>query len=435
MNSQLDNIIISEIGLSCADFTVNYALLVKDKFYVAYYDIEHCITVASRPLEGGTWQISRPTGEWLADKKRFMHQTEFDSHNYLTLAMDSDGYIHLSGNMHKDKLVWFRSENKRDIHSLSQKTMLGEREESTTYPLFFYGQRGELFFRYRDGESGNGSDIYNRWNEMEQRWQRLLEQPLLSGMGLMNAYALLPQWGPDNQWHMIWMWRDTPHCETCHDLSYACSPDLINWFTHDGRAIPLPITLHTGDVIDPAPINHGLINMSQNLGFDSQGKVLVTFHRYDEDGHSQAWIARADQQGWQIKKISDWHFRWDFKGIGSIAPEVIISAPKCVDDAIIVSFSLSDGSQGEWWLNPDDLSILRTEYRNIQPLPASYFIPRQQIHASAQVQIIPELYHSQPAHYLRWEALPIQRDMAADFHVPASLLCLITVAGVNNDSA
>ena len=172
MNSQLDPTTISEIGLCCADFTVDYALLVRDKFYVAYYDAEHCITVASCPLEGGDWQISHPTGEWLADKNRFMQQTEFDSHNYLTLTMDQDGYIHLSGNMHKDKLVWFRSERKQDIHSLSQKTMIGVREESTTYPLFFYGQQGELFFRSRDGESGNGSDIYNHWNEQDKRWQR-----------------------------------------------------------------------------------------------------------------------------------------------------------------------------------------------------------------------------------------------------------------------
>ncbi|AUP77012.1 hypothetical protein CWS02_23110 [Enterobacter sp. EA-1] len=61
---------------------------------------------------------------------------------------------------------------------------------------------------------------------------RLLEQPLLSGSGLRNAYARLPIIGPDKQWHMIWMWRDTPHCETCHDLSYARSPDMINWFTY-----------------------------------------------------------------------------------------------------------------------------------------------------------------------------------------------------------
>lgn len=134
---QAKQVDISGIGPCCADFTVEYALLVKDKFYVAYYNEHHCITVASRAEEETTWQISYPTGEWLADKNRYMHQTEFDSHNYLTLAMDKQGHLHLSGNMHKDKMVWFRSTRPYDIHSLAQGTMTGIREESATYPLFF----------------------------------------------------------------------------------------------------------------------------------------------------------------------------------------------------------------------------------------------------------------------------------------------------------
>ncbi|EKY3917430.1 BNR repeat-containing protein [Enterobacter hormaechei] len=427
MNNKSESIAISAIGPCCSDFTVDYALLVRDKIYVAYYDPEHCITVASRELDGKEWVYSQPQGEWLPDRNRFMHQTEHDSHNYLTLAMDNEGHIHLSGNMHKDKLVWFRSQKNHDIHSLVQQTMTGEREESTTYPLFFYGHNGELLFRYRDGESGNGDDIYNRWNDVGHCWERLLDKPLLSGMGKMNAYARLPVFGPDNLWHMIWMWRDTPHCETCHDLSYARSPDLLRWFTHDGKPISLPATRDSGDIVDPAPVEHGLINMSQNIGFDNAGNVLITWHRYDENGNSQAWIARPEGERWIIKKLSDWNFRWDFKGMGSIPPEVIISSPYHNGSHIVVTFALHNGISGEWWIDDKDLTLINTCYGEVKPLPEKYYIAEQCIDPSAEVQILPELYQTQPTHFLRWEALPIQRDIATEQHVVPSTLCLMSI--------
>lgn len=417
----------SVIGSCCSDFTVEYALLVKDKFYVAYYNAEHCITVASRKPEESQWTISQPQGKWLADKKRYMHQTEFDSHNYLTLAMDNQGHLHLSGNMHKDQMVWFRSVRPYDIHSLVQRTMIGEREQSATYPLFFYGRQGELLFRYRDGESGNGDDIYNRWDESQRRWTRLLAQPLLSGNGLRNAYARLPIFGPDDQWHMVWMWRETPHCETNHHLCYACSPDLLHWYSHSGQMFTLPMTSETGDIVDPAPVEQGLINMSQNLGFDSQGRVLITWHRYDSSGCSQAWIARPEGDHWLIRQMSDWNFRWNFKGMGSIPPEVIISAARPENGQLIVSFQLSDGRSGQWHLQEENLAVTETRLLAVNPLPETFYQCRQTFSRQGEVQVVPELYRPYPRHFLRWEALPIHRDLASGQQVLPGQLSVISL--------
>lgn len=417
----------SVVGECCADFTVDYCLLVQDKFYVAYYDHQHCLTVASRAPQEENWQISHPQGEWLPDVQRFMHQTEYDSHNYLTLAIDRHGYLHLSGNMHKDKLVYFRSVIPGDIHQLMQQPMTGQRENRTTYPLFFTDAQGELLFRYRDGESGNGDDIYNRWDVNTQCWQRLLEQPLLSGEGLRNAYAHLPVAGPDGLWHMIWMWRDTPHCETNHSLSYACSHDLLHWTRHDGQPLTLPITLEHGDIIDAAAPGEGLINMSQNVGFDSQGRVVVTWHRYDTAGHSQAWIARPDGDRWQVRQLSQWHFRWDFSGMGSIPADVILSAAHVVAGEMRVTFQLADGTCGQWRIDEDDLRVIATEDRPVTALPAACYRPRQELHPQASVQLVPELYRQPPAHFLHWEALPIQRDIASGIRLKAGTLRVLSL--------
>lgn len=433
VEENLAGIRCSVIGPCCSDFTVEYALLVKDKFYVAYYDVEHCITVASKSDDDSHWEISHPQGEWLADKNRYMHQTEFDSHNYLTLAIDNQGHLHLAGNMHKDKMVWFRSQRPGDIHSLIQQPMTGMREQSATYPLFFSGRKGELLFRYRDGESGNGDDIYNRWNDAQQRWERLLEQPLLSGNGLRNAYARLPVFGPDDQWHMIWMWRNTPHCETNHQLCYARSPDLLHWYRYDGCRLTLPITIDSGDIVDPAPVEQGLINMSQSLGFDSKGRPLVTWHRYDDAGCSQAWIARPQGKSWQIRQLSDWNFRWDFKGMGSIPPDVIISAARAEAGQLAVTFQLKDGRSGEWRLDEESLTLDAMRLCPVTPLPAALYQCQSGVHPQAEVQIIAELYQQQPRHFLRWEALPIQRDLASGQNVIPGQLCVISVASSNDD--
>ncbi|WP_455816858.1 BNR repeat-containing protein [Pseudomonas cerasi] len=432
--SDLKNPQITEsvVGECCADFTVDYCLIKQDKFYLAYYNAEHCLTVASRAPHEPHWQISHPKGEWLPDAQRFMHQTDYDSHNYLTLAMDQQGYLHLSGNMHKDRLVYFRSAAPGDIHQLVQQSMTGQREESATYPLFFTDARGELLFRYRDGESGNGDDIYNRWNSSTHCWQRLLEQPLLSGNGLRNAYARLPVAGPDGHWHMIWMWRETPHCETNHSLSYARSPDLINWTRHNGQPLTQPITLESGDLIDGAAPGEGLINMSQNLGFDSKGNVVVTYHRYDAAGNSQAWIARPDGEHWQIRPLSQWHFRWDFKGMGSIPAGVIISEASMVDGELSVSFQREDGSAGRWRINEDDLSVIATEDQPVTALPADYYTCCQNLHPQAEVQLIPELYRQPPMHFLRWEALPVQRDTASGLALNAGTLTVLSLVQHDN---
>lgn len=426
----LDKATISEsvIASCCADFTVDFALLEKnDSFYVAYYDPHHRLTLAYRPAGDSTWQYSQPEGEWLPARQRYMHQTEFDSHNYLTLALDSDGCLHLSGNMHKDKLVYFRASRPADIHSLVCQPMTGERESSTTYPLFFTGRQGELLFRYRDGESGNGDDIYNRWDAQQQRWHRLLEQPLLSGGGERNAYARLPVWGPDDQWHMIWMWRETPHCETNNNLSYARSPDLLHWYSSDGRPLSLPITRASGDVIDSAGPEEGLINMSQNLAFDHQGRPVISYHRYDAAGHSQAYIARPQAGGWQRVQLSQWTGRWDFKGMGSIPAEREIGAARLTDAGLAVSFVTADEGHGQWLLDEQSLQVVATLDPAPPPLPAHYFVPRQQLHASAQVNILPQLYQPVARHFLRWESLPIQRDIAPDLKLAAGQLSLISL--------
>src|SRR5690606_21597784 len=100
-----------------------------------------------------------------------------------------------------------------------------------------------------------------------------------------------PHRGPDGRYHMCWVWRDTPDCATNHSLSYAVSADLVNWERSDGTPIPLPITFATGEIVDPVPPGGGLINGNARLGFDGEGRPVISYHKHDDNGHTNIFAA------------------------------------------------------------------------------------------------------------------------------------------------
>jgi hypothetical protein len=188
---------------------VGFGLLTRPPHqYAAYYDAQRRMTVAQRRLDAKRWTFTR-----------LPLVLGWDSHNYVTMAFDRAGHLHVSGNMHCAPLVYFRTTKAGDAGSLERvPAMTGERESRVTYPVFFRSREGQLLFRYRDGGSGNGDDLFQAYDEKSQHWTRLLDRPVLGGEGQRNAYATVPIPGPDQRFHMVWVWRETGDCATNHDL-------------------------------------------------------------------------------------------------------------------------------------------------------------------------------------------------------------------------
>jgi hypothetical protein len=258
----------------------------------------------------------------------------WDSHNSLTLGIDRDGFIHLSGNVHVNPLTYFRSEKPNDISEMKQIfEMTGSEENRTTYPHFMLTKEGELVYHYRDGGSGNGNEIYNIYNCETKTWKRLLDTPLTDGQGLMNAYQTQPTVMKDGWYHVYWVWRDTPDCSTNHDLSYMKSPDLKNWYNAFGEKFNLPVTLDKKLVIvDPIPPKGGIINLAAKLVLDDNNKPVFVYHKYDSHGNLQFYTAQIQDNKWVYKQITEWDYRWEFSGNGSINSEVRIKGFNKRDD-------------------------------------------------------------------------------------------------------
>lgn len=298
-----------DVARVSADFPVGFCLLTNgERHYVAYYDHERRMTVASRTLDSDAWQ-----SQMLPSK------VGWDSHNYLTMAVDDDGQLHVSGNMHCVPLIYFRTDKPGDITTLAKRVMTGELENRVTYPRFLTGPQGELIFTYRDGGSGNGRRFYHRYDSEAGTWTRLLERPLLDGEGSRNAYPLGPVQGPDGRYHMVWVWRDTPDCATNHHLSYARSKDLVHWESAFGEPVDLPMKLAGNAVwIDPIPSGGGIINGCEKLFFDSADRPVITYHKADADGSMQVYAARPEGGRWACHVLTDWNTRVEFGGRGSM---------------------------------------------------------------------------------------------------------------------
>jgi hypothetical protein len=306
---------------------VGFCLLTHgDRQYIAYYNANRNMVVGQRKLSEKPFELHVMPATTRETHGGTSTVLGWDSHNYITLALDQEGHIHLSGNVHAHPLTYFRTTVAGDITSLEQVySMIGAQEDRTTYPRFIKTRDGDLIYSYRDGGSGNGNQIFNIYDVKSKTWTRLLDTPLTDGQGLMNAYISLPQLREDDWYHTYWVWRDTPDCETNHDLSYMKSPDLKTWYNVFGETMTLPATIEQGSaIVDPIPPKGGIINLAAKMLLDQHENPVFVYHKYDSAGNLQLYIAQISEDQWNYHQITDWNYRWEFKGRGSINREVIL---------------------------------------------------------------------------------------------------------------
>jgi len=335
----------------------------EELIVVAYYDAGRQLSLASRSRRDPAGWRYHKLPSW----------TGWDSHNALSVAIDREGYVHVIGNLHNDPLLYFRSEAPGDIRGMTNIAILADAtlERRMTYPVFLQAADGRLVFKYRDGGSGDGNEIYRVYDEETRRWSALMPGPLVDGEGKRNAYFAGPVRGPDGRFHLAWVWRETPDAETTHDLSYAVSGDLVNWTHSDGTPLTLPIRLDSAEIVDPVPVGGGIINNNLAPGFDSAGRTLIAYHRYDGHGGTQVYLARREAAGWRVAQASAWRdFRWDFKGRGSLDFRLTVDGVEPAGDGHLRVRVKRDGEARDLILDEATLARVADEPASKTPLEA-----------------------------------------------------------------
>jgi len=332
---------------------VGFDIVTTDKFqYVCYYDTARNMVVAQRPLKSKEW-------------KRTILPTKvgWDSHNYIDMVLDKNGFVHVSGNMHGVPLIYFRSEKPENIDLFEKLPMTGKNEERATYPVFFKDQKGELYFQYRNGGSGDGITYWNKYNAENRSWSALFDTPFFDGEKESNAYMSNPQLGPDGYFYIIWMWRLSPIANTNHNLSCIRSKDLLSWENMKGDKIPLPVKWSDNKaVVDPVAPWNGLINMSFHISWDKEKIPYISYHKFDKNGISQVFVSRWEKGLWQTYQISSWKdFTWDLNRGGSLRNSVSISGiTDSGNNTVTARFMHEKYGSGRWVLDKKSLQVKQT---------------------------------------------------------------------------
>jgi hypothetical protein len=402
---------------------VGFVLLTKLPYqFIAYYDAVRQMTVVQRNVNERTWTITK-----------LPVTTGWDSHNYIAMAIDDDGYLHLSGNMHVTPLVYFRTAQPLNASTFVQlNKMVGPDEDRVTYPTFMSGPENEFIFTYRSGMSGNGNQIYDIYDLKTKTWKRLLDKPLTDGEGKRNAYFYGPIKGPDGYFHLAWVWRESPDCSTNHDLSYARSKDLVSWETSVGKPLTLPITLETCEIVDPVPQKGGIINGNTKIGFDQQGRVTISYHKNDANNYTQPWTARLENGVWRKYQITNWPWHWDFSGGGTMIFAIFIGpVVKEKDGNLTQTFSHIKFGNGTWSIDPENLSATGKIQR--ETVPPS-LLKVEGTFPGLEVRILEDSgqYNVTDTRYIaRWETLDSNRDQPRPPPYPSpSMLRVYTIKTV-----
>ena len=402
-------------------FPVGFCLMTHgEQQYVAYYSAQHEMIVARRRLDNRDWQ-----------KTVLPSKIGWDSHNYVTMAVDRAGHIHLSGNMHGVPLIYFLTEKPGDITTFERRQMTGQEEQRCTYPRFLNDADGCLLFTYRSGGSGNGRRFYNVYNVDSKRWTRFLDIPLFEGEGQRNAYPHGPAQGPDGLFHVVWVWRDTPDCATNHHLSYARSRNLKYWETAAGDAVDVPLTLRQSELcVDPIPPGGGIINGCERLAFDSACRPIISYHKLDENGHMQIYVTRFRDGQWHRHPITTWNKNITFGGRGAM-PFIgirISGLTRLESDMFGITYRHRDYGSGRIILDEETLHPVE---RNVA-VPSEH--PKELTRATTPFEgISVKLAHdvgnpdeSDTKYVLRWETLGAHQDRPRKPPLPpASMLKLV----------
>ena len=283
--------------------------------YVAFYDSLSRVVLAKRHLGTINWEvnITQYTGNVA------------DAHNSISIVIDGDGYLHMAWDMHNAALKYCKSITPNSLELGAITAMIGSKEVDVTYPQFYKTSNGDILFFYRNGESGNGDLVINKYVTTTGNWTRL-HNVLISGEGKRNAYW---QTHVDENGviHLSWVWRETWDVATNHDLCYARSFDEgVTWEKTTGEKYSLPITAATAEYAAIIPQKSELINQTTIYGDSQSRPYIANYWTPSGTNIPQYHLVYHDGLAWKITQVSNRTTPFSLSGGGT--KKIPISRPK-----------------------------------------------------------------------------------------------------------
>lgn len=284
--------------------------------YTAYYDPDGRVVLAKRAVSSDEWEVVRTRYSGKVD----------DAHDAISLGVDGRGMLHMAWGGHNRPLLYAHAVSPGSLQLSDTLPMTGEHESRVTYPQFYRLADGDLLFVYRDGASGSGDTMLNRYDVEAGRWLPLAH-PLIAGEGQRNAYVNTLAVDARGGWHLSWVWRETPDVASNHDVLYAYSPDEgRSWRKSDGTEYALPIRAENAEVAWPVPQGSELINQTSMTVDDAGHPLIATYWRDAGSEVPQYRLVWHDGSRWRMNEVG--HRTQPFRLSGGGTRRIPISRPQ-----------------------------------------------------------------------------------------------------------
>ncbi|MEH3115858.1 BNR repeat-containing protein [Pedobacter terrae] len=298
-------------------FRKNSLISFKNKQYVAYYDHDQNVVLAKRKIGSKHWIVV--TTPYKGDAA--------DAHKSISVMVDGDGFLHVVWGQHNNKLNYAKSTLAGSLTLGNKEEMLSVKENKVSYPEFYKLANGDLLFFYRDGGSGNGNLMINRYSLKTKKWTRL-QDGMIDGEGQRNAYwqVAVDQAGTI---HLSWVWRESPDVASNHDLCYAKSTDGgTTWLKSTGDKYMLPITATNAEYTIKIPQKSELINQTSMFA-DAKGKVFIAgyWREANENGPQYHLVYKTDTT-WEVSNLNFRKTTFSLSGTGT--KQIPISRPQII---------------------------------------------------------------------------------------------------------
>jgi len=279
--------------------------------FAAFWGSDRYLRVAKRAIGSADWADVSFQG--VAGAGLLNAQVAMDGHNVVAIHADSDGYLHVAGNMHGDWIKYMRSTLPGDllggwsspamIQPAGSKT--GTDEGLVTYPRFLTNPvTGQLFFMYRNGSSGNGNTYLNKYDTTGKVWSRV--GMIFNGSATSeSAYENTPVFDEAGVLHLSFTWAASGSgFNDRTDVCYMKSADGgTTWTTISGAAVTLPVTHTSAPVILPAGTGDGLLNQC-GMTVDGKGYPHIA-HFWAPDGNRNIWHLYWNGTAWAHEQVTD----------------------------------------------------------------------------------------------------------------------------------
>jgi hypothetical protein len=287
-------------------FRKNSLVTFRDTQFIAFYDAQRFVVLGKRKLGSKDWQL----------KKTGFQGNAVDAHNMISIMVDGQGYLHMSWDHHNNALRYCRSMFPGSIDMLEKLSLTGKLENKVSYPEFYKLPNGDLLFFYRDGGSGQGNLVINKYHTATQQWTQL-HSNLIDGERKRNAYwqACIDSKGTI---HISWVWRESPDVASNHEMGYARSSDGgITWERSNDKKYTLPITAATAEYALRIPEKSELINQTSMNTDDAGNPFIASYWREPNSQIPQYHIVHFTRKKWHSLALNFRKTPFSLSGAGS----------------------------------------------------------------------------------------------------------------------